>query len=55
MQTARQDNGQKRLVGRPTGEVLVDMGLLTQEQVEQAAHRGQQEHQGQFQARTLPA
>ena len=45
MQTARQDNGQKRLVGRPTGEVLVDMGLLTQEQVEQAAVEQQTSHQ----------
>ena len=37
MQTAKEENAQRRLVGRPTGEVLVDMGLLTQEQVDQAA------------------
>jgi len=45
MQTAKNDNVQKRLVGRPTGEVLVDMGLLTQEQVDQAAAEQQQTHQ----------
>jgi type IV pilus assembly protein PilB len=36
MQTAKQDSTQKRMAGKPTGEVLVDMGLLTQEQVDQA-------------------
>ena len=36
---------QQRLVGRPTGEVLVDMGLLTQEQVDQAAAEQQVSHQ----------
>ncbi len=36
---------QRRLVGRPTGEVLVDMGLLTQEQVDQAAAEQQVTHQ----------
>jgi type IV pilus assembly protein PilB len=45
MQTAKQDSGHKRLVGRPTGEVLVDMGLLTQEQVEEAAAEQKTSHQ----------
>jgi type IV pilus assembly protein PilB len=45
MQTIREENLQRRLVGRPTGEVLVDMGLLTQEQVEQAAAEQQVTHQ----------
>ena len=45
MQTAKQENGQRRLVGKPTGEVLVDMGLLTQEQVEQAAAEQKDTHQ----------
>jgi hypothetical protein len=45
MQTAKNDSVQKRLVGKPTGEVLVDMGLLTQEQVDQAAAEQQQTHQ----------
>lgn len=45
MQTATEENAQRRLVGRPTGEVLVDMGLLTQEQVDQAAAEQQVSHQ----------
>jgi type IV pilus assembly protein PilB len=45
MQVAKKDNAQRRLVGRPTGEVLVDMGLLTQEQVDQAAAEQQVSHQ----------
>jgi type IV pilus assembly protein PilB len=45
MQTARQDNPRKRMAGKPTGEVLVDMGLLTQEQVDQAAAEQQNTHQ----------
>ncbi len=45
MQVANKDNVQRRLVGRPTGEVLVDMGLLTQEQVDQAAAEQQVSHQ----------
>jgi len=45
MQTAKEENAQRRLVGRPTGEVLVDMGLLTQEQVDQAAAEQQVSHQ----------
>jgi type IV pilus assembly protein PilB len=45
MQTAKTDSAQRRLVGKPTGEVLVDMGLLTQEQVDQAAEEQQQTHQ----------
>ncbi len=45
MQTAKNDSVHKRLVGKPTGEVLVDMGLLTQEQVDQAAAEQQQTHQ----------
>jgi type IV pilus assembly protein PilB len=45
MQTAKEENTQRRLVGRPTGEVLVDMGLLTQEQVDQAAAEQQVSHQ----------
>jgi type IV pilus assembly protein PilB len=45
MQTIREENLQRRLVGRPTGEVLVDMGLLTQEQVDQAAAEQQVTHQ----------
>ncbi len=44
MQTAKEENP-RRLVGRPTGQVLVDMGLLTQEQVEQAAAEQQVSHQ----------
>ncbi len=45
MQTAKEENVQRRLVGRPTGEVLVDMGLLTQEQVDEAAAEQQHTHQ----------
>ena len=45
MQTTKEENVQRRLVGRPTGEVLVDMGLLTQEQVDQAAAEQQVSHQ----------
>jgi type IV pilus assembly protein PilB len=45
MQTAKQDSAQKRLTGKPTGEVLVDMGLLTQEQVDIATVEQQQSHQ----------
>jgi type IV pilus assembly protein PilB len=45
MPTAKEENAQRRLVGRPTGEVLVDMGLLTQEQVDQAAVEQQVSHQ----------
>jgi len=45
MQTAKEENAQRRLVGRPTGEVLVDMGLLTQEQVDQATAEQQVSHQ----------
>ncbi len=44
MQQIRNDNPQKRLVGKPTGEVLVDMGLLTQEQLDQAAAEQQHSH-----------
>src|SRR5512137_3097792 len=44
MQTIQNDNPQKRLVGKTTGEVLVDMGLLTQEQLDQAAVEQQQSH-----------
>jgi type IV pilus assembly protein PilB len=44
MQTAKEENVQRRLVGRPTGEVLVDMGLLTQEQVDQATAEQQVSH-----------
>jgi type IV pilus assembly protein PilB len=36
MQVAREENVQRKLSGKRTGEVLVEMGLLTQEQVEQA-------------------
>jgi type IV pilus assembly protein PilB len=45
MQTTKEENAQRRLVGRPTGEVLVDMGLLTQDQVDQAAAEQQVSHQ----------
>jgi type IV pilus assembly protein PilB len=45
MQTAKEENVERRLVGRPTGQVLVDMGLLTQEQVVQAATEQQVSHQ----------
>jgi len=45
MQTAKEENAQRRLVGRPTGEVLIDMGLLTQEQVDQATAEQQVSHQ----------
>ena len=45
MQSMREENLQRRLVGRPTGEVLVDMGLLTQEQVDQATAEQQVTHQ----------
>jgi len=45
MQTIREENLQRRLVGRPTGEVLVEMGLLTQQQVDQAAAEQQVTHQ----------
>lgn len=45
MQTAKNDNPTRRLAGKPTGEVLVDMGLLTQEQVDQAAAEQQETHQ----------
>lgn len=45
MQTAKYDSGKKRLAGKPTGEVLVDMGLLTPEQVEQAIAEQQHSHQ----------
>jgi type IV pilus assembly protein PilB len=36
MQAAREENLQRRLVGKRTGEVLVDMGVLTQAQVDEA-------------------
>jgi len=36
MQAARKENLQRRLVGRSTGEVLLDMGVLSVEQLEQA-------------------
>ena len=36
MQTAREENLQRKLSGKRTGEVLVEMGILTQEQVEEA-------------------
>src|SRR5665647_1215513 len=45
MQTAKHDSGQKRLAGKPTGEVLIDMGLLTQEQVDLATAEQQESHQ----------
>jgi type IV pilus assembly protein PilB len=45
MQTTQEENAQKRLVGRPTAEVLVNMGLLTQEQVDQASAEQQVSHQ----------
>ena len=45
MQTAKEESAKRRLMGRPTGEVLVDMGLLTQEQVDQAAAEQQVSHQ----------
>ena len=45
MQTAKHDGAQKRLAGKPTGEVLVDMGLLTQEQVDLATAEQQHSHQ----------
>jgi type IV pilus assembly protein PilB len=45
MQTAKEENAQRRLVGKPTGEVLVDLGLLTQEQVDLAAAEQQVSHQ----------
>jgi type IV pilus assembly protein PilB len=44
MQTAKEENVQRRLVGKPTGEVLVDLGLLTQEQVDLAAAEQQVSH-----------
>jgi type IV pilus assembly protein PilB len=44
MQTAKEESAHRRLVGRPTGEVLVDMGLLTQEQVDEAAAEQQVTH-----------
>ena len=45
MQAAKQDSAPRRLTGKPTGEVLVDMGLLTQEQVDLATAEQQQSHQ----------
>jgi type IV pilus assembly protein PilB len=36
MQVAKEENLQRKLSGKRTGEVLVEMGILTQEQVEQA-------------------
>ncbi|MBN1319705.1 MAG: Flp pilus assembly complex ATPase component TadA [Thermoleophilia bacterium] len=36
MQVAREENLQRKLSGKRTGEVLVEMGILTQEQVDQA-------------------
>lgn len=45
MQTAKYDSGKKRLAGKPTGEVLVDMGLLTPEQVDEATAEQQHSHQ----------
>jgi type IV pilus assembly protein PilB len=36
MPVAKEENLQRRLSGKRTGEVLVEMGLLTQEQVDQA-------------------
>ncbi len=44
MQTTKEESAQRRLVGRPTGEVLIEMGLLTQEQVDQAAAEQQVSH-----------
>lgn len=35
MQAAREENPQRRLVGKRTGDVLVEMGVLTQEQVDE--------------------
>ena len=36
MPVAKEENLQRRLSGKRTGEVLVEMGVLTQEQVEKA-------------------
>jgi len=36
MQVAREESLQRRLLGKRTGEVLVEMGVLTQDQVDQA-------------------
>jgi type IV pilus assembly protein PilB len=45
MQAAREENLERRLVGKPTGEVLVDMGVLTQEQVDLATAEQRVSHQ----------
>ncbi len=45
MQMIKEENAPRRLVGRPTGEVLVDMGLLTREQVDEAVAEQQVSHQ----------
>ncbi len=45
MQAAREERLERRQVGRPTGEILVEMGLLTPEQVEQALAEQRLTHQ----------
>ena len=45
MQTAKREDTQMRLAGKPTGQVLLDMGLLSQEQIDLATAEQQQSHQ----------
>jgi type IV pilus assembly protein PilB len=45
MQAAREENLQRKLSGKRTGEVLVEMGILTQEQVEEAVTEQRTTHQ----------
>jgi len=44
MQAAREENLQRKLVGKRTGDVLVEMGVLTQEQVDQVLAEQQVSH-----------
>jgi len=45
VQAAREDNLQRKLSGKRTGEVLVEMGVLTKEQVDQAIAEQRETHQ----------